>query len=119
MDDGFVLAISCFHWPGGGDGHPGPETPEALAEVQGHSELPCSIHICLGLRFPSLLFGGSHFPETGSHPASSPLFPGLQDHGRRRLGWNLPCILHPLQEGLGVFSDQRCSHTEERGNAEV
>lgn len=56
MDDGFVLAISCFHWPGGGDGHPGPETPEALAEVQGHSELPCSIHILCSLaRVPRLL----------------------------------------------------------------
>lgn len=49
MDDGFVLAIGCFHRPGGGDRQPGPETPEARAEVQGHSQLPCSVHILCSL----------------------------------------------------------------------
>lgn len=48
-DDGFVLAIGCFHGREEEMGSLGLETPEAQAEVQGHSELPCSVYILRSL----------------------------------------------------------------------
>lgn len=49
MDDSFVLAIGCFHGREEEMGSLALEMPEAQAEVQGHLELPCSIHILRSL----------------------------------------------------------------------